>query len=192
MVLLDGKSAKKSYTQGFTLIELLVVIAIIALLSSVVLAAFSGASSRGRDAKRIADLQSVAAALELYYQDNNSYPAAASGSPGGQATCISSPWWGCWGSTNGAPGSTELRLLPSQYIQFMPQDPSFLDDGNNCTYNPGNPDRSYMYWSDGQSFILATTLENPVPRTDPHYYDDPTQQYGCTASGNWAIKGGGF
>ncbi len=179
--MLHKKTNSRKNNTGFTLVELMLVIAIVSLLASVVMAGLQKASSKGRDAKRISDLQSVAAALEIYYQDNNSYPAVS---------CISSPWWGCWGSTTGQQGSTELRLLPGNYIPKMPQDPTFFDNGFVCTYNPGNNQRSYMYYSDGQNYVLATNLENPPAPTDPHYFDDPSGQYGCTASGNWIIKGG--
>ncbi|MDR3643009.1 MAG: prepilin-type N-terminal cleavage/methylation domain-containing protein [Candidatus Doudnabacteria bacterium] len=63
---------------GFTLIELLVVIAIIGLLASVVLLALNGARAKSRDAKRIADVRQIASAMELFYNDNNSYPSYTS------------------------------------------------------------------------------------------------------------------
>lgn len=69
---------KRNAQRGFTLIELLVVIAIIGLLSSVVLASLNGARKGGRDARRLADLAQMQTALELYYSDNNAYPAATS------------------------------------------------------------------------------------------------------------------
>lgn len=62
--------------RGFTLIELLVVIAIIGILSAVVLASLNSARRKGNDAKRVADLNQIKLALELYFDDNSSrYPA---------------------------------------------------------------------------------------------------------------------
>lgn len=75
--------------RGFTLIELLVVIAIIGLLASIVLASLSTARAKARDAKRLADIESVKLALELYYSDNGKYPPTQSGPEcAGNATCV--------------------------------------------------------------------------------------------------------
>ena len=65
-----------SSRRGFTLIELLVVIAIIALLSTLATVALSSARARSRDAKRVADVKQIQNALDLYYNDANSYPAS--------------------------------------------------------------------------------------------------------------------
>ena len=65
-----------SRSRGFTLIELLVVIAIIGLLASAVLAALSTARTKSRDTRRLADLNEIAKATELYASDNGSYPGA--------------------------------------------------------------------------------------------------------------------
>lgn len=61
--------------KGFTLIELLVVIAIIGILAAVGITALSGARAKARDAKRVADLKQIQAALELYFTDHDYYPA---------------------------------------------------------------------------------------------------------------------
>src|SRR3989344_6514315 len=73
-----GLPERERSRSGFTLIELLVVIAIIGLLSSVVLASLNGARSRGRDARRVADLKQIQVALELYYSQNTFYPTVTS------------------------------------------------------------------------------------------------------------------
>ncbi|MDO8561734.1 MAG: type II secretion system protein [bacterium] len=51
--------------RGFTLIELLVVIAIIGILSTVVLASLNTARQKGRDARRLEDLKSIANAIAI-------------------------------------------------------------------------------------------------------------------------------
>ena len=64
----------KNSKKGFTLIELLVVIAIIGILSSVVLASLNSARKKGRDARRVSDIQQMQLALELYFDANRQYP----------------------------------------------------------------------------------------------------------------------
>ena len=65
---------KSKGEKGFTLIEILIVVAIIGMLSSVVLVGLGSFRSRGRDARRVADLREVQNALELYYAKNGNYP----------------------------------------------------------------------------------------------------------------------
>ncbi|MBV9159089.1 MAG: prepilin-type N-terminal cleavage/methylation domain-containing protein [Candidatus Kaiserbacteria bacterium] len=96
-----AESLGKRKERGFTLIELLVVIAIIGLLSSVILASLNGARKKGRDARRLSDMKSLQTALELYYNDNNQYPAA----------------------TTQANAATALTALAPSYISSIPDDP---------------------------------------------------------------------
>lgn len=60
--------------RGFSLIELLVVIAIIGLLTSVAMASFSQVQQRGRDARRIQDVQAISKAIALYDVNMGAFP----------------------------------------------------------------------------------------------------------------------
>jgi uncharacterized protein (TIGR02145 family)/prepilin-type N-terminal cleavage/methylation domain-containing protein len=66
----------KQKKSAFTLIELLVVIAIIGILSTLAVVALQNARSKARDSKRIADVKQIQTALELYFNDNGSYPTS--------------------------------------------------------------------------------------------------------------------
>ncbi|MBI2674222.1 MAG: prepilin-type N-terminal cleavage/methylation domain-containing protein [Candidatus Yanofskybacteria bacterium] len=66
----------KKTQRGFTLVELLVVIAIIGILATLLLLQLGVARQRARDAKRIADVNQVRTAIELYFDDNGSYPVS--------------------------------------------------------------------------------------------------------------------
>jgi prepilin-type N-terminal cleavage/methylation domain-containing protein len=62
---------KRRYSsKGFTLIELLVVIGIIGLLATLAVVAFSSARTRGRDAKRVADVTNAVKGLIAADNDN--------------------------------------------------------------------------------------------------------------------------
>lgn len=65
---------KQRSFRGFTLIELLAVIAIIGILATLSAIGISTARKRARDAQRQRDLSVIKQALELYYQDNDTYP----------------------------------------------------------------------------------------------------------------------
>lgn len=67
-------------SRGFTLIELLVVITVIGFLLTVAFVAFENARSKARDAKRVANIDQIRKALDLYFNSQGSYPIV--GSPG--------------------------------------------------------------------------------------------------------------
>lgn len=98
-------------SQGFTLIELLVVIAIIGVLASTVLASLNTARSKARDVRRKSDLKSLQLALELYFDDNGSYPT------NGNTWYSSEPGDAATNNANWIPG------LAPKYIPVLPRDP---------------------------------------------------------------------
>lgn len=61
---------------GFTLLELLVVMAIIGILAAIGMSSYGTVQSKARDARRKSDLENVARALEMYYNDNKAYPGS--------------------------------------------------------------------------------------------------------------------
>jgi prepilin-type N-terminal cleavage/methylation domain-containing protein len=68
--------------KGFTLIELIVTVTIIAVLTVVGIVSYSGINRRARDSRRMADLEKVRIALELYRQGTGStYPSGSSLQP---------------------------------------------------------------------------------------------------------------
>lgn len=67
----SGKKSLPAGRQGFTLIELLVVIAIIGILASIVLASLNTARKKSRDARRVADLNQIRLAQEMYFDSAN-------------------------------------------------------------------------------------------------------------------------
>lgn len=136
--------------KGFTLIELLVVIAIIGLLSSIVLASLNSARAKARDARRIADLKQVSTALEMYYSQNNAYPACRA----------FSPWNGTfWGNPSPNPSCLYSALVPT-YIPSLPADPVNKEAGTGNYLGDNAPtDQGYVYDSNGTNYTLGMNLE---------------------------------
>jgi general secretion pathway protein G len=65
--------------RGFTLVELMVVVAIVALLASIVIPNYVHARAQASVSQSEANLKQIATSLELYYADNQAYPATGAG-----------------------------------------------------------------------------------------------------------------
>jgi len=65
--------------RGFTLIEIMVVVIIIGLLAAVIVPTVLGKVDEARVAKAKQDIQSLEAALSMYYLDNSKYPTSEQG-----------------------------------------------------------------------------------------------------------------
>jgi type II secretion system protein G len=134
--------------KGFTLIELLVVVAIIGLLSSVVLVSLDSARAKARNTQRLADLREIRTALEVYRNENGSYPST------------SNAWRGSCAGFGPYPNTGAGAWIPGlapKYMSVLPSDPRPTADGNGC----------YVYRSDGVNYkvMAQATVEPPIIST---------------------------
>lgn len=121
--------------RGFTLIELLIVIAILGLLSTIITVAMGNARLKARDSKRMADLRQMQTAFELYYTDQNAYPAGSSLSLGtGNYVCLNDSGFHAAGCTGA-------------FMANIPLDPANV---------------SYIYTSASSSYSVTANLEGSV------------------------------
>lgn len=63
--------------RGFTLLEMMVVVAIIAILAAILIPNFTRARAQAQTAACLGNMKMLATALELYYTDKQTYPAAS-------------------------------------------------------------------------------------------------------------------
>ncbi len=153
--------------KGFTLIELLVVSAIIALLASIVITNLADAQARSRDTKRVADLQQIQKALELYYTNTGSIPAAQY--PEDMASSCST------GSDSLA--STLAPLVASKAIQSIAKDPT-----GKCWYYGTNTGPTIS--CNGRSNLAYVLLfQSERPLTLPKYVDSNNATFYCLTNG---------
>ena len=123
--------------RGFTLIELLVVIGIIGLLATIITMNVQSARQKARCGKRRADIVSLQAPLEAYYDANKAYPNTNGAWRG---TCSN------YGSYDVTGSNGWISNLAPTYIRRLPSDP-----------NPSSTDRCYTYRSDdGSSYMILS------------------------------------
>ena len=108
---MNKKGLPRAKLKGFTLIELLVVIAIIGILATLVIVNLASARTKARDAKRVADLKQIQTALEMYFDDNKTYPGAEDTNYGSTSTAPCDAAGGGWPTIQTALGN-QLSLLP--------------------------------------------------------------------------------
>uniref|UniRef100_A0A7V3J9H4 Prepilin-type N-terminal cleavage/methylation domain-containing protein n=1 Tax=candidate division CPR3 bacterium TaxID=2268181 RepID=A0A7V3J9H4_UNCC3 len=183
---------KKS--KSFTLIEVLVVVFILGLLASVIIVNVSTARAKGRDAKRLADVDAIRMALEMYYEANGMYPQEFNG------------WAAATGATYDATDNCNSVFPPysdkryqclwdvlsadlAPYLSPLPKDPLNKKEG-------------YRYYVDIQNerkgAIIKTKLEvdkqkmeeDSCPKGSQNYYDvivgyfiGPVEYYGTAIGG---------
>lgn len=150
------------------MVELLVVIAIIGILATLLLLQLGVARQRARDAARIAHVNQVRTALELYFDDAGKYPEIAN-----------------YGTSNGT--GLGPSLVP-KYLTQLPLDP--LSAGTylyKYAYSPGGTPTRYHIWAEleqSSGALKGDSDINSIPwfAGDGRYDASVTASEVCTAS----------
>lgn len=155
---------KITKNRGFTLIELLVVIAIIGILSTVVLGAVNTARQKGRDARRLEDIKSIANAIAV--QQNGTKPL-----PLGDCTAVGDLVKDCWSSEPAGRGAVFSKF----------KDPDTTRVAASCNTDNGVSGCNYTIMKASattEDYIVCANLEiGGGPRSDggPVRIDGETQ-----------------
>ena len=117
-------SGKANKQKGFTIIELLIVIVIIAILSAIVIVAYTGIQQRDRVAVLQSDLNNASTQLGIDNVNNSTYPATESAANGGQG----------------------LKASPGTTYQY-----TYTSSGNSYCLTGTNSSVSYFVSNDNQT-----------------------------------------
>jgi len=128
------------YSRGLTLIGFIVVVVIIGILAVGVIIFLdpSAQLQKSRDAQRKSDLSQIQKALEVYYQDNNSYPTTDGNYDLG--TAWGAPWLPYMGTLPKDPSplqhyvyySTGQSYYLYASLERESKDPQACNSGNAC------------------------------------------------------------
>ena len=138
---------------GFTLIELLIVIAIIAILALIAIPNFLEAQTRSKISRAMADMRSLATAVEAYYIDYNSYTWSAHN--GMVQTSAPGAGYAQGGTVGNYYGWYSRMTTPVAFITSIPQDPFGKKSGT-----PGLSGLSYYNFYAG-----SATETDTAPRS---------------------------
>ncbi|NDK19613.1 prepilin-type N-terminal cleavage/methylation domain-containing protein [Candidatus Gracilibacteria bacterium] len=143
--------------QGFTLVELIVTITILSILGTISFLNFNSYVSSSRDSKRIIDLESISASLEIFYKKNSGiYPKPS------DSIIVSYT------------GTTGLQI-PFSYLGFVKN--GLKLDFNEIPRDPITSDY-YAYGTtlDQKYYEVAATLENNAEIKKTTYISIETAQ----------------
>lgn len=132
----------KNKDQGFTIVELLIVVVVIAILAAITIVSYNGITNRANQSASKSTAASVQKKAELYFAEENVYPAAADLS-GADA---SEPYAGITASTFGTPASDNGKNV----VLYSP-----------CGTTPNFTGAHIDYWhygGDGTAAPSSTTL----------------------------------
>lgn len=158
---------------GFTLVEVLVATTILVTLAAGVFLSLNPIAqiNKSQDSQKMADIQAVKTALDLYYNDTKCYPKAADGVAFGG----------------------EWRVNNTVYMKKVPQDPNCKSDGSGMCYryrtvtDPTDPTINCPQWNvvfaqlSKASTLTSTCALSSLSNCAPSDY--PAGKFACTMSG---------
>lgn len=142
------------HRRGFTLVELLTVMTIIGLLAGISTVNLSNTRINARNARRLADMDSIRTALEFYYGGEGGYPSDQNEDSGGlvlgkgNATMLSSL------------GGFSSVVSGNPYLESVPANPK--GGGSDYLYYSLNSDGTHCILKDCPSFKIEFVLEAPI------------------------------
>lgn len=149
--------------KGFTLVEMMVVLVIIALVAAVLLLTFMNIQRNSRNRQRMADLESIRAALERYRDD----------SPDGKYPATPGVWYSSEEGDNHAGVTYQEVYVPElspKYLTTLPSDPV---GGNSSLPSCTGWKSAYLYRSDGNHFKILAHCSPEGSWDENHpYYDE--------------------
>lgn len=164
------KNQTKLNSVAFTLIELMIVVVILWILMSTVLPKLTWAQARSRDTSRIAELNSIASALQTYNDDEGYFPSWDASNPNA-AECLSDSWWIV---------SSAIKI----HLQgkTVPQDPQktsnkWLCEGNTWRFWYSALQKDKM---DNNAYVLCADMET--------YQKANTDAWAFTDKATWAAE----
>jgi prepilin-type N-terminal cleavage/methylation domain-containing protein len=152
--------------QGFTIVELLVIIVVIGILASISVFAYNGVQAKARDSTRIAHLEKIAEAIQMYRTKNGNDVQTASGC----GHVGNGSGWFNLDSNTPSPDPNYTKSILSCLTDAGYLDSSFVDPSN-CISNTrahtgktcASPARPYMKYSctyNGQTIsVIYARLE---------------------------------
>lgn len=155
-------------SKGFSLLELTIVIAIMTILTGIGAISYENYQQKARDTRRISDLSSIAAALEIFFEKNHFYPKQTGSNCQFQASGFT--FFG-WCSSSDLAQNPWIPNLTTDYIANLPRDPKPTNGTDPSLVSPFNPGSfNYAYHSCpadetdqnncGREYFLITRLEN--------------------------------
>jgi len=141
--------------KAFTLMELIVVISILGVLTTLITGNFLTSIKRSRDAQRKNDLSTIQRALEMYYEDNKSYPANVG--VGSSAGSVNFGIAFCHPDEGSTPGC-DIKT----YMQKLPNDPI---SGRTYLYTSTPPDKYAIYACLENKNTTVPALSSPPDAT---------------------------